>query len=387
MGQYRFLDNEDILRPALYDPVHRGLQELVPKGERAYVIHDISVVDYSRHGRKEDLIPIGNGKGYGYELYSALVLGKQGQPLGPAQVELQTAAGLLSSEYEEPLPFCGHHEQVERGIVAAEGVLPERDLVHVGDREFDDLQLERMLSSPRQMVIRAQHLNRKVNHLGRETKLSPVVQSLHLLPLGTVRRREKRQIVTYRMYAAETEVQFFGASLRGVAKGTQEPQPGPPVGIRVVVTELRAPGKKPLRWVLLTNLKEPVPQVVQIYVWRWRVERLFYLVKQGFKLQDWHQENGERITRRLGLVNLAAMALYQLQAREGDPEIQQLIERIALMGGWLGRKRDPIGPIVLMRGMFALLSTLEALDQYGEKKLRRMAKLLHKELGISVDDP
>lgn len=59
-----------------------------------------------------------------------------------------------------------------------------------------------------------------------------------------------------------------------------------------------------------------------------------------------------------------------MQAAEGNKEIRDLIEHIALLGGWLGQKRDPIGPIVLMRGMFALLTTLEALDVYGEQKLR-----------------
>lgn len=385
MGKYRFLDNPRVRLPALYEPVHRGLDELVPKGERAYVIHDLSVLDYSRHDRKEDLIPVGNSRGYGYELYTALVLGKDGGPRGPVQVELRTTAGLLSSEDKEPVSYQGHHEQVERGILSAEKVLPERDLVHVADREFDDLQLMRQLSL-RKMLIRAQHLSRKVKVGGRETKLSKVVDALSLQPLGTVRRREKKQVVTYRMYAAQTEVELYAPSLRGVAKQGAAPQAGPPIRVRVVVTELRAKDKKPLRWVLLTNLDDPLPDVVQIYVWRWRVERLFFLVKHGWKLSDWHEENGERISKRLGLVNLSAMLIYQLQAAEGNPAYQELLERIALMGGWLGRKRDPIGPIVLMRGMFALLMTLDAVQLYGEKKLRKMAKTLQEEWGIPVGD-
>lgn len=188
------------------------------------------------------------------------------------------------------------------------------------------------------------------------------------------------------MYAAEKEVELFAPSLRGVAQKKAAPQAGPPIRVRVVVAELRAPDKKPVRWVLLTNLKDPLPDVVQIYVWRWRVERLFYLVKHGFKLEDWHEENGERISKRLGLVNLAAMLIFQLQAAEGDPELQELLERIAVMGGWLGRKRDPIGPIVLMRGMFALLCTLEALKEYGPLELRNLEKTLRKHMGIPVGD-
>ncbi len=41
---------------------------------------------------------------------------------------------------------------------------------------------------------------------------------------------------------------------------------------------------------------------VQAYLFRWKIERLYFLCKVGFKLEDWHQETAERIARRPALV-------------------------------------------------------------------------------------
>ena len=83
MGAFRFWNNPQILLPALYQPCREGLAELLPKGTRVYVAHDLSDIDYSTHYAKLDTVQVGNERGKGYELYSAMILGEQGQPLGP----------------------------------------------------------------------------------------------------------------------------------------------------------------------------------------------------------------------------------------------------------------------------------------------------------------
>src|ERR1700712_3109360 len=138
---WRFLDNKHLKLPALYQPVHAALQQRIAVGQRAYILHDVSVSDYSRHDRKEDLCVVGDGRGYGYELFSSLVLDSAGKPLGCLGSELRTAHGLLSWQSSEILPFVDHLEQAERAVTAAAKILPGRQLVHVADREFDDLQL------------------------------------------------------------------------------------------------------------------------------------------------------------------------------------------------------------------------------------------------------
>jgi len=253
MGAYRFLDNKRVSLPALYQPLFLGLQEQIGVGQRAYVLHDVSVVDYSKHERKEDLCSVGDGRGWGYELFSSLVVNEQGQAVGCCHVELRTKDGLYSSQSEAVLPYTDHLEQAERAVGAAHKVLPDRELVHVADREFDDLQLLRRCA-PHKFVIRAQHLNRKVRLQGNTQSLAEAVQKVSLFPAGVVERRQDFGTQQYSLYLGETEVEFHRPSLRGVQKGRQAPQAGEPVRVRVVVSELRRCGHKPLRWVLLTNL-------------------------------------------------------------------------------------------------------------------------------------
>jgi hypothetical protein len=379
-GAWRFLDNKHLKLPALYQPVHAALQQSIAVGQRAYILHDVSVVDYSRHDRKEDLCAVGDGRGYGYELFSCLVLDSTGKPLGCMGSELRTMHGLLSWQTEEVLPFVDHLEQAERAMAAAAQVLPGRELVHVADREFDDLQLLRR-SKQSLFIIRAQHLGRKVLLGEQRLTLREATEQVLLQTAGTVKRRQDLTTKEYDLYQGETEVVFDGKSLRGVASKGQSPQAGEPLTVRVVVTELRREGEDTLRWVLLTNLKDSVSQVVRGYLARWLVERLFFLKKIGFKLESWHQENGNRIARRLALVQLAAMVLYELLKLEPDEPMWELVQCIARLGGHKGKRRRPLSPTAMMRGMMRLCAALDALADVDHETLARWRGQLHELLG------
>ena len=49
-----------------------------------------------------------------------------------------------------------------------------------------------------------------------------------------------------------------------------------------------------------------------------------------------------RVGRRLLLVQLAAMTVYQLM-QQSDTASVEIIKRLALLGGWSGRSKAPIG--------------------------------------------
>jgi Transposase DNA-binding len=381
MGSFRFFSNDALRLTELYEPCRQALAELVPIGARAYVVYDVSPVDYSHHDAKGDRIQVGNKYGKGYELFSALVVDAEGRPLGPVMQELRTADGCRSSEASEPFPFVDHYEQVERGIRAARFHLPGRELVGVMDREFDDLALQRGLSdASEKSIIRAQHLERKVLLDGRPTTLRDAVRRAPRAVAGTVEREGKK----YEMRLGQTDVTFHGRSWRGYYRGRQPRRAGKPLPVRVVIVELYCGGHRAHQWVLLTNLDDPAGKIARIYVWRWRVERLFFLLKVGIHLPRWGEQDGERIARRLALTSLAAMAIYQLQSMPPDPVKLALVRWIATIGGWYGRKRDPIGPIVLMRGMLRFLETLALIEEYGVDALRAAGEELAGALGLPV---
>ena len=273
-GAYRFFDNEDVTRTALHSPMQGALRELISPSETVTVAHDLSVLNYSGHNRKEDLIPVGNDRTWGYELFQSLII-RAGVPVGAAVTELRNNHGILSSQSDETIPFIDHLEQAERAVDSVEKLLPERLLIHLFDREFDDVKLLRHLAA-RQYVIRCRNLSRIVAVHGEKLSIGKHLESLKLQQAGKVTRRFAQSTQTYSLWIGETEVTLTNPSLRGVQKRRQKPQPGVPLRVRVVVSELRQPGEKPLRWVLLTNLTEPVLSVVGRYLERWKIERLFY---------------------------------------------------------------------------------------------------------------
>ncbi len=360
MAAWRFFKNDDLPLPALYAPCVAGLRELVAEGACAYVVHDLSPVDFSLHDAKADRVRIGDGRGRGYELYTPLVLDAEGRPLGPLGAELRTAAGLLSSFDDAPLEPDGHHAQVERGVLCAHVLLAGRALVHLFDAEFDDVRLQRFLTTKRgRYVGRAAYLARRaLGPTGERTTVGAAAGAVALAFVGHRERRGER----YGLWVGETRVTFDGASFRGVKAGGRA-QPGPPIAVRVVVSELRPEGGgEALRWVLLTDVEdEAATWVVERYLWRWQVERFFFLTKAGFRLEEWRQQTGERVARRLAVSCLAAMALYQLQAAK-TPEAEAAVTKVAELGGFLALKGRRPGPLVLMRGMALVLGALRVFE-------------------------
>jgi len=97
-------------------------------------------------------------------------------------------------------------------------------------------------------------------------------------------------------------------------------------------------------------------------------------------LECWHQENAERIAKRLLLVQMAASAVYQLSQATDDKSIQ-VMEALAKLGGSSGRNQTPIGPTMLMRGALLFLGAMQLIQLHTKKDLFAMARTLEPYLG------
>jgi hypothetical protein len=141
-----------------------------------------------------------------------LVLDAAGRPLGPVVTELRNSQGCLSSESDEPIAFVDHLSQAEGGIAAAHKHLPDREIVHLMDREFDDVALQRFVSGGHGLyVIRAQHLSRGVRWGLQKATLGALAKTVERAPAGQVDRDGKR----FERFIGETVVAFDRPSLRG----------------------------------------------------------------------------------------------------------------------------------------------------------------------------
>jgi hypothetical protein len=65
MGGYRLFNNEGVSFARLHSPVRAAIAELAPQGQRVLLVHDFSVLDYSKHRDKPDRVQVGNERGLG----------------------------------------------------------------------------------------------------------------------------------------------------------------------------------------------------------------------------------------------------------------------------------------------------------------------------------
>jgi len=164
----------------------------------------------------------------------------------------------------------------------------------------------------------------------------------------------------------------------------------------VVIRETHPPpGVRPLCWVLLTNLPvetaDHLAWVGHLYELRWNTEPFYRLLKSGYRIQAERLDSADKIARTLVVVTTAAMVLLRLkkevalppEGRLNDDDYRRLkaavrepnnptlplsLRLFALVlryGGWIGRRSDPIGPTILMRGLLQVLAILDAFQRWG----------------------
>jgi hypothetical protein len=189
--------------------------------------------------RKDDL---------GYELQSALLVSDQsGAPLAPLYLGVRDAGGVQSSRRVLPLPTRTHLDELSRTMGYTEGVGLSKPVVHIVDREADAVrQVRRWQRGGRRFVIRAQDI-RLGHYEGREVHLSAVVTKLReqFVKSRAVDYRGQRAIQS----VAETELVLpRPAKVRRPHTQGQQRQyvAGPPVVLRLVVSQVRTGDGRPL---------------------------------------------------------------------------------------------------------------------------------------------
>ena len=166
----------------------------------------------------------------------------------------------------------------------------------------------------------------------------------------------------------------------------------------VVIREIktRPGGIRPLCWILFTSLPVDTFQqqscIADLYRLRWKIEEYFRLLKSGYLIERSRLDNACKIAKQLVVITLAAMVITNLKAALNlnlkgplskqdytriknaqrhidDPAIDIKLRLFCLLlklGGWIGRRADPIGPAVLMRGIQQLFAAFEVYSQYPE---------------------
>lgn len=384
MGFYRLLRNKNVTEEALVEALKQNLVSMDFTDRSLLVIADSSDIDYSRQRRRiqpdSGLGPIGNDKGYGYNVHINLAfdadhgglygipdvqlwsrqegpsatrqlrqLGKRRRKLvhqyraqgtlSKAQIAerqelecktIQTSTGSYRSSYALPLEARESHRWqtcITRSRSCLRGA---RQITYVHDREgdiFDTLVLAReenehlLIRSKSNRVIQTLDGQRKYLHDYRHELEELGYQDIEIQDPTTGKKRHARIGIK----SAKVHI------LREKSRAAYHRHYPASVEMNVVYAEEMPQtvpaGEAPVFWCLLTthavDTLEQAIQIVKWYAQRWWIELFFRLIKKsGFQLESSELETGYAL-RKLGILTMevAVQVLQLKQAREGDQSI------------------------------------------------------------------
>lgn len=381
---WRFYANPRVALPQLAEPLIEAARVAVAQDSQDYalVVHDWSQIHYNSHASKGDRTALTRSSDRGYELLTALVLGdRRGEPLAPVCQQLRSAHGALSTRSGRQLAARSQLDTLTPILRFVDGLDLGRQTVHIIDREADSVaHYRRWHGQGRRFLIRADD-QRVVRHEGHERRLPEVVAELH--------RRGSFRASREVLYHGQEARQFVAATTAtlerparpnrvGDRPGRRTPVRGRPLGLRLVVSEVRTPdGETLATWLLLTNLPEEVPaeRVALWYYWRWRVESYFKLLKgAGLHLEHWQQETAEAVAKRLLVASMACVVVWQL-ARSEAPGAAEVREVLVRLSGRQMKRGRPFTEPALLAGLWVLLSVSRLLEQHTPEDLLRWAQI------------
>jgi hypothetical protein len=346
------------------------------------VVHDWSQLHYKDHANKKDRVDLSQSTDLGYELQAVvLVSDRSGDPLAVASLSLRAADGVHCSRQAAVRPALSQLDELAPAMEFVERQNLAKPPVHMIDAEADSVGHYRdWIQQPgRYFVVRADE-ERVVQHEGPKRSFSAIL--LRLREQGAF--RDTREVLYHgkptRQWITETEVVLTQPARPQRRDGQpRRAIPGPPVTLRLVLSEVRdASGNVLAVWFLLTNVPSTVnaETIALWYYWRWRIESYFKLMKSaGQELEHWQQEKAETITRRLLVASMACVVVWQLM-HNNAPEAAETRELLVRLSGRQMKRTKPFTAPALLAGLWVLLNVLYVLERYQIQDLRRIADVV-----------
>lgn len=375
---YRALGSDEIPAEAIRLAHARATVDRMSELQRVLVLQDTMTLSFNTCPQTEGLGPVGKAGTHGLLVHSGLAVTPEGLPLGILHQDV------WAREEEEGKRKTRRKRLVEEKesfrwletVDAVESLLPKDLEVWIaGDREADIFELFAM---PRRaglhLVVRAAH-DRKVQgaeaqYLHQAVEAAPVLGEMEVAVPRSRKRKERTaklcvQACTLRLVPPRNHL------------GRGDLSPVEVSVVRVRETETTPEGEEPVEWMIITTV--PVStladavEVVEAYAQRWKVERYHYVLKSGCQIEKLQLERADRIERALAIYNVVAWRLLYITyvARfapelpcsvvleedewkalfvvgssrpepvpEKAPAVHETVRRIAMLGGFLGRRSD-----------------------------------------------
>ena len=379
---WRFYANPKMTLPVLAEPLIEAARHGVCETCQDWVLIalDWSLLHYAHHNSKTDRLQLANRHDLGYKLLAALAISDTtGAPLAPVCLDLEARDGVCTTRHDKVLPARSALDGLALVMAYIKSLQLGRPAVYVIDREADSVAHYREWAAAGYHFLVRANCAPRVVHAGREQRLRGAAKHVPLLAT----RRVKYKGTLALQYVGQTQVVLKRpARTHRVVNGKKlhENVAGPPLPLRLVVSEIRNAQNKVLAsWLLLTNLPEKVPaeRIALWYYWRWHIESYYKLLKQaGQHLESWQQDDASQLSRRLAVVAMSAVLVWQL-SRDERPEAKQMRQLLVRLSG-RQMKRGPGQPgftqPALLAGLGILLPMLNLLEQHSLAELKRLAR-------------
>lgn len=366
-GMWRFLANPNVGLLELIEPLREVGRTAAAKSQSDYMLlaHDWCKINYKSHASKKDLRQITHEHDIGYEMSTSLLIdGASGSSIAPMQMHLKTGKAVHSTASRKPSRDAHRLDELTPTMKESKDWGLDRKLVHVIDREADTLGRMRQWDQAGHLfLVRCD--DRRVKWDGRSVLLSEIEEHFDREVLfetcGEARFRGK----TVSQEVAETEV-ILHRPHSEVIDGEKKTVSGDPLTVRLVVTRLLDEDNYVLaQWTLLCNVFDESISGYQIalwYYWRWLIETYFKLLKShGQELEQWQQQGGEAIAKRILLASMACVAVLQLQNNPSDSAEKTKKILVRLSGRQMKRGVKSTAP-ALLAGYMVLISMTDLLE-------------------------
>lgn len=379
---WRFYKNPRVSLKTLAEPLLSYASQAVSESCSNYVlvIHDWSNLIYCTHPSKVDRIPVNQKKALGYDLQTALLVSDRfGTPLTSVYQELRSSEGIHSTRFEEMSSASG--TKLDRLLPAMKFVNAldlGKPTVHLVDSEADSVGHYRDWTAENiKWIVRGDEC-RIVNYNEKNVLIKEVSKKLQQEGAFHFVKERNFQGKKVKQYVAETKVLLERPAkqhrrVNGVEKW--KTVPGPALHIRLILSQLRGEkGEILAKWYLFSNLSEEVSSetIALWYYWRWQIESFFKLLKgAGHHLEEWQQENGKAIAKRLLVATMACVLVWQI-ARSEEPKAEQAREILTRLSGRQMKKSKPHTEPAMLAGLWVFLSALDLLEQYKVSELQQI---------------
>lgn len=383
LAAHRFLNNSRITLRALAQPLLDAGRDAAASACDQYllVVHDWSQLMYADHTSKQDRVALSSNRvPEGYELQAALLVSdRDGSPLSPGILSLRAAEGVHCSRSWKVRKPLSPLDELDPAMSYLERQALGFPLVHIVDAEADSVGHFRQWSTRPHRLFLVRADDRIVEYAGQEQRASTIRETLRAEGQFRLTRKVLYHGKPAEQWVAEVAVRLTRPAQRNrPGVGDRKRIPGPPLDLRLVISEVRdANGKVLAVWYLLSNVPSDVTAATLAlwYYWRWSIESYFKLLKSaGMQVETWQQATAAAIARRLLVAGMACVTVWRL-ARSTHPLANNARQLLVRLSGRQMKHGCEFTLPALLAGMWTLLAMIETLESYTVEEITALANV------------